>query len=430
MQVVVTHKSTDFDAIASMIAASLIYPGVKCVLPKILNPNVKAFLSIHKDIFSFYPLDTNEYQSIERLIVVDTNSWMRIDEMGNIRKNDIEVILWDHHEPADIQPNWKCQQDMGANITLLMREIISRDIQVSPIFATLFLLGLYEDTGNLTFPSVKADDAYTAGYLLDQKADLQILSTFLRPMYGELQKNILFEMLKTTRRQKIKGFSIDINKQEIKGHINGLALVVSMYREILNLDAAFGIFIDKERDRCIVIARSNHEDLNMGNLMRSMRGGGHPGAGSAMLKSISADAVEEMIIELIKGNQQSSIQVTDIMSYPVHTVSPDMSMEKLLNFLKEKKCTGVPVIQDGKIVGVISKRDFNKVRKSSQMKSPVKAFMNTQPITIASDRSPMEAAKMMIKYDIGRLPVIENDQMVGIVSRTDAMLYFYDLLPD
>jgi CBS domain-containing protein len=42
----------------------------------------------------------------------------------------------------------------------------------------------------------------------------------------------------------------------------------------------------------------------------------------------------------------------------------------------------------------------------------------------------MHAAQLMIKHDIGRLPVVENDEIIGIVTRSDTMLYFYDLLPD
>ncbi|CAB1077703.1 tRNA nucleotidyltransferase, A-adding (EC [Olavius algarvensis Delta 1 endosymbiont] len=42
----------------------------------------------------------------------------------------------------------------------------------------------------------------------------------------------------------------------------------------------------------------------------------------------------------------------------------------------------------------------------------------------------MQAAQLMVKHDIGRLPVVENNRIIGIVTRSDAMLYFYDLLPD
>ena len=49
--IITTHKNTDFDAMASMVAAMMLYPEADPLIPKPLNPNVKAFLSLHKDVF-------------------------------------------------------------------------------------------------------------------------------------------------------------------------------------------------------------------------------------------------------------------------------------------------------------------------------------------------------------------------------------------
>ncbi|MFW6082338.1 MAG: CBS domain-containing protein, partial [Desulfosalsimonas sp.] len=166
------------------------------------------------------------------------------------------------------------------------------------------------------------------------------------------------------------------------------------------------------------------------SVMRSMGGGGHPGAGSAMIKSANPQSLEEWILELLKGNQESSVQVRDIMSSPVVHVTSETSMSRVGRILKDRGCTGLPVIDNGILKGVISRRDFKKIKKSSQLKSPVKAFMSTKNITISPERSPMHAARLMVKYDIGRLPVMENNRIVGIISRSDAMRYFYDTLPD
>jgi len=54
MRIVTTHKNTDFDALASVVAATVLYPDAIPVLPKNVNPNVKAFLSLHKDLFNLY----------------------------------------------------------------------------------------------------------------------------------------------------------------------------------------------------------------------------------------------------------------------------------------------------------------------------------------------------------------------------------------
>ena len=432
MQIITTHRNTDFDGFASVIAGTILYPDAIPILPKTLNPNVKAFLSIHKDLFQIKTINEIDLDQVKRLIVVDTSQWSRLEKMKSLKNNEnLEIFLWDHHEnPCDLNPTWRCHERIGANITLMIREIKKQKILLTPMQATLFLTGLYEDTGSLTFPTSTAEDAYAAGYLLENKADLNILSTFLQPAYGEKQKNILFEMLKTAHRTKIDNYAVSINIMHIAGHVSNLSLVVNMYRDILNVDAAFGIFVHKDHEKCIVIGRSSVEDINVGSIMRSMGGGGHPGAGSAMIKSVNPSALNDWLLELLKGNQQSSVLISDLMSYPVFSVAPDTPMSEVADLLKEKGCTGLPVVDNEKLVGVISRRDFKKIRKGSQLKAPVKAFMNTRNITIGPDKSPMEAARIMIKHDIGRLPVVRDDKIIGIMSRSDAMLYFYDMLPD
>lgn len=430
MEIIATHKSTDFDALASLVAATLLYPGAVPVLPKSINPNVKAFLSIHKDLFHLRTAREVDLDTVERLVVVDTNAWYRMDGLGGLKERDgLQIHLWDHHAPGDINADWSCQEVIGANITLMIRELKARRKLLTPMQSTLFLAGLYEDTGALTFPSTTPEDAYAAGFLLDRKADLNVLNNFLRPGYGEKQKDILFRMLQNPERTRIAGFSVSFNVVEIEGHVGNLSLVVHMYREIFNVDAAFGIFRDKKRGHCIVIARSNVDELNVGLIMRSMGGGGHPGAASALVKSATPESLVEWITELVEGNQRSSVRVSDLMSYPVLSIPSDTTMTETARILREKGCTGLPVVDDGRLVGVISRRDFHKVR-SRQMSKPVKAFMSRNTISITPDRSPVEAARIMVKHDIGRLPVIEEGRLIGIVTRSDAMTYFYDLLPD
>lgn len=430
--VATTHKNTDFDALASLTAGLLLYPGAVPLLPRQVNPNVKAFLSLHKDLFPWSEQPYVPPPDVQRLIVVDAGSWDRLPPLNGLRESPaVEVLMWDHHaaEPT-IQTSWRCHEAVGANITLMLRCLKAEGLDLTPIQATLFLAGLYEDTGHLTFPGTTAEDAMAAAFLLQQGADLNMLGKFLRPAYGEKQKNVLFDMLQNAGRDRINGHLISISKLTVEGHVDGLALVVGMYRDIMNVDAAFGVFSIGDKQKCMVIGRSDADSLNIGDIMRGMGGGGHPGAGSALLHQVNPDAVEEMIVALIQGNQQASVQVSDLMSFPVETVSPHTPMADVAKLLRKCGYSGFPVVEDGRLVGMISRRDFRKLRRNKQLNAPVKAYMQRNVLTIEPGKSPLQAARILVRHDIGRLPIVDEGRLIGLITRSDVMHYFYDLLPE
>jgi tRNA nucleotidyltransferase (CCA-adding enzyme) len=430
MQIITTHKNTDFDALASVVAAGCLFPEAVCVLPRVLNPNVRRFLSLNKDLFDYRTVQGMDIEMTTRLIVVDTNSWQRLDGMGELKaKQGLEVVLFDHHSGSgDIKTSRTYCDDIGANITLMLRHLKKKRTRLSPVQANLFLLGLYEDTGNLSFPSTTAEDAKAASYLLEIGADLKILNAFLGPAYSRRQKDILFDMLQSGKRTYIRGFTISIVPVKVDEHVEDLALVVQQYRQVLNVEIAFGLFI-LPSDRCLVIGRSSTENIDIGNIMRCMGGGGHPGAGSAMVKSVNPCVVAAWIRILIGESAHKSRYVSDLMSAPVFSLSVDMTMQKAFTALKRLGHHGAPVVENKQIVGVLSLRDLRKLNKKSHYNLTVKAFMSRQVITIGPEESVAHAAHLMAKHDIGRLPVVAGGQLVGIITRSDAMHDFYGYCP-
>ena len=126
MQVVTTHRNTDFDGLASVIAVTILYPETIPVLPKAVNPNVKALLSIHKDLFNLRTAREIDLNRIQRLIVVDVNQWNRLDGwLASLNKRtDLDIVLWDHHTVSgDISATTACCENVGATVTLLIRKI-------------------------------------------------------------------------------------------------------------------------------------------------------------------------------------------------------------------------------------------------------------------------------------------------------------------
>ncbi len=433
MLIATTHKNTDFDGLASIIAATILYPGCIGVVPKMTNKNVEQFLSTHKTAFNLILPHEVVHDTVTKLIVVDTDQWQRLDRMDKLaRREDLEIDLWDHHMIAggDIQAAWSCKERVGATVTLFAREMRRRGMQLTPLDSTVLLIGLYEDTGHLSFPSTTAEDARAAAYLLDNRADLNVAGFFLNPPYEENQKEILFEMMKKTEKLRVFGHTVGFNHVTLNKKVPNLAAVVNMYRKIVNVDALFVIF--SSDDRHSIIGRSGVESIDIGQVLSMFGGGGHSGAGSATVKmaEMSAEGIIGRITAVLTASSSESVRIADIMSFPVISVSPDTPMREVQALMTSHKIRGVMVVENGAILGIIVLWDLKKVKKDSQWNSPVKAFMARKILSIGPADSPSVAARIMIENDVGHLPVVQDGKMIGIVTRTDILTYYYDLLPE
>ncbi|PID71468.1 MAG: hypothetical protein CSB34_07100 [Desulfobulbus propionicus] len=432
MQIATTHKNTDFDALASILAATLVYPDCVAVCPKHVNPNVKRFLALHKTAFTLVLPNEINLDEVDSLIVADTNQWSRLDRMDGLRDRlDLDIILWDHHMGiGDINPQWQRVEKIGATITLFIQEIQERELELTPLLATVFLLGLYEDTGQLTFNSTTPADARAAAFLLEQGADLDIAVEFLNMAYGETQKKVLFSLIRDAEELDIKGHHVYIGVVWVEKYTE-LAMVVQLYRKIVNAEAVFVIFVNTDGSM-FIIGRSGVADINVNKVLAPFGGGGHPGAGSAMLRDVDfpPGQLRQQIITTLKEDRAGHALVADMMSFPVTTITPDTLMHQVRSIMAQKKIRGIVVADELGMHGIIVLWDLKKLKQEKQWQSPVVAFMSREVVTIAPDAQASEAAELMVEKGIGHLPVQQGKNIIGIVTRTDVINYLYGMLPD
>ncbi len=116
--------------------------------------------------------------------------------------------------------------------------------------------------------------------------------------------------------------------------------------------------------------------------------------------------------------------VRDCMSTEVITCRTDDTAQKIHNLITESGFTAFPVVKKRKLVGMISRRDLLKDgrwRTSSESSIPIEGIMTTPVMTISPDQSTGDAATLMVKHDISRLPVTDGDRIVGIIDRHDIL---------
>jgi CBS domain-containing protein len=115
------------------------------------------------------------------------------------------------------------------------------------------------------------------------------------------------------------------------------------------------------------------------------------------------------------------MNVRDVMTSNPRTVSPDDSIQVAARIMKEEDTGVVPVVENGRAVGILTDRDIvlRAVADGSGCDRAVREIATTDLVFVKPDTSTREAEKLMSQRQVRRLPVVENDRLVGIVSLGD-----------
>ncbi len=115
------------------------------------------------------------------------------------------------------------------------------------------------------------------------------------------------------------------------------------------------------------------------------------------------------------------ITVADAMSSPVATVEPTLPLSRLVEMMYETKHLGFPVVDRGALVGIVALADVHKITPQDREAMQVRDVMTRNPTTLPPSAPLLDALKIITGKDIGRIPVVSDGTLVGIVTRTDVL---------
>ncbi|MFC0469318.1 CBS domain-containing protein [Halalkalibacter kiskunsagensis] len=422
MDVIVSHMNLDFDGLASLLAAKKLYPSAEVALSEKQQPTVKSYLAIYRDQLALSTYEQIRWSQVKTLILVDVASMNRTGIPVDDLSNETKTILYDHHPPKedDVQGEERYVEQVGATITLLMERLLKEKVTITPFEATLFGLGLYTDTGNFTFKQTTSRDLYIAYILKGLEMDVTLINHFSEQSLTTEEKQLFQILLTNSEEITISGMTILITTHEQSTYQNGLATLTRRLMESTDSDATLSIV--KMKDHVYVVARSSSNRIDFQPLMDDLGGGGHSQAASATMKKQELNSVVKKVKHVINRMIKPSVTASEMMAKPVKFVSPYDSIDEVLERMYQYGHTGFPVLnEDGYLIGVISRRDVDKATHHGLGHAPVKAYMSTQIVTLEPTSSLEEIQTTMMKHNIGRIPIMLNQNVVGIVSRTDVI---------
>jgi tRNA nucleotidyltransferase (CCA-adding enzyme) len=432
MEIIVTHDVSDFDALSSAVAAQKLHPEAVITLGRRLSRGVRDFLALHKDRFRYKRVTEIDQSEVEHLIVVDVRRKSRLSGfetlLSRIEEGDetLRITVWDHHGASadDLPADEAVVEPVGSATTLLIEEMRARGIDVEPVEATLFALGIHTDTGSLVHGTSTARDAKALSWLMDRGASLSVVNRYLSEPFSRAQRDVLSAVLSVVETEELAGLTVGFAILHTEKVVEGVDVVTSEALSLLGYHALFGLFVARKKVQ--VVGRARSEWIDVGAVLRTVGGGGHAPAAAAYVKGMSAEDVRSAIETALRENPPRPRRVGDVMSTPVTTVAPDLPLSELAESLRTWRHTGVPVLRDGSLAGVVSRRDVEKAARGDRLHLPVSSCMSSQVETTTPDVLLEDALEVMVKHDIGRLPVLRDDHVVGIVTRSDILRFLYD----
>ncbi len=418
VKVITCHINPDFDAIASCIAAKKLYPESEIVFPELNRRLTKNFM-VQSIIYSYNTDGTKiNLKDIDTLIIVDTHSKNRIGVFANIL-DSAKIICYDHHEDGDIKCSEMYKTKTGANTTQIVSKIIEKNISITEDEATLFMLGIYEDTGKLLYNSTMPEDFSICSYLRKSGADLDIVSNVLEENLTETDVALLNEMVKNKRIYEINSNKILLSFTSSDIYVSDVSSLVTKILKINGVNAAICMF--RMGSKIYVIGRSKDNGIDLLKIFKEFGGSGHKQAASAVIKNMTLIETTEVVSLAIKSEMLNNIKAKDIMSFPPKFIDSNKSIKDANDIMSKFSINALAVLKNDEVVGIITRQTVQRALYHNLNNESVENFMNTEFEVVDGEETFSKIKDIVINKNQRLIPVLSNGKLVGIITRTNLL---------
>jgi tRNA nucleotidyltransferase (CCA-adding enzyme) len=423
MELIITHVNADFDAFASMVAAKKLYPAAVVAFPGSQEKNLRDFfMESTLYILSIERAKDIALSKVSRMILVDTRQKGRIGRFAALTESgNVEIHIYDHHPDSedDVKGDVEVIREVGATVTILIELMRERGIEVNAEEATVLALGIYEDTGSFSFSSTTAEDLRAAGWLLEKGANVNIISNMMTSDLSKDQIEVLHQLIEEAEVVNLGGIEVVVTTAGAEGYVGDLAILVHKYKDMENLDAIFAVV--RMEDRVHLIARSSLEEVNAGEIAAEFGGGGHPTAASATIRNMSLYEAKDRLIALLRERVRPKEKAGEIMSRPVITIEPNKTISEAAEYLSRYQISSLPVVSNGSVLGILHRNAVEKALHHGLQKEPVHDYMNPGIVYVTPEESIERVLRVTIEGRQRIVPVIHEGKVVGVISRSDLL---------
>ncbi|MBD2427826.1 CBS domain-containing protein [Phormidium sp. FACHB-1136] len=481
MDLVLCHTTADFDTLGAAVGLARLQPGARVVLTGGCHPTVQRFVALHRDEYPLIERRAVNPNQIRSLTLVDAQLPHRFGPAAEwidlALARHIPITIYDHHPATEkaVPAQTTVIETVGSASTLVVEAMQRQGILPTVAEATVMALGVHVDTGSLLFETATVRDAEALAWLMAQGASVPVIAEFVEPGLTPNLQDLLTAAMEQMVVVNTEGNTLASVLLAVDRYIPGLSGVAERLISLADVDALlFGAHYpgkdlgpdgetplrkllligraqgrvsfkqDQGHDRGQGIGQKSDQKLSQrfgqelrqelgqgidwGSLFTTVGGGGHPTAASATLTTDAPEQVMKTVLSQARLQFPKPPTARDLMSSPVRTIRPETTIGEAQRILLRYGHSGLSVVDaTDALVGVISRRDLDIALHHGFSHAPVKGYMATNLKTITPETSLSEIEELMVTYDIGRLPVLQDKALVGIVTRTDLLRHLHQV---
>ena len=334
---------------------------------------------------------------------------------------DVEKVVFDHH--AGEAPDWARPDNVvlsgdGALTTTLVGILAERELAVTPLEATIFALGIHEDTGSLTYPSTTQRDADALSWCLRHGARQELLESYLHTPLSPDERELLDALIDGLETHELAGLTVLVASLSWPRYVEGVS---NLAHKIVDLTDCRGSCCwwrwtaassasRAAAHRCSTLQPPPRHSAEVATSRRRRRS-----------TAVRWPTHGSRLFEALPGAVQEPLRARDVMSKPARTVAPSETVAHAMTLCQRHGQSGVLVVDDGRLVGSVGREDLDRAIGHGLSHAPVKGIMSGRVPTAPADAASAELQRMLAQSDEGRIAILDGDGVAGVVTRRDVL---------
>jgi tRNA nucleotidyltransferase (CCA-adding enzyme) len=429
VKIITTHLSADFDAFAGAVCAVRLFPDHRVLFPGSQEAAVRRFLADTAFPYPELRLRQARRERLEHAVVVDTRTPGRLGEVWQlIQDSECPITLIDHHttEAEQLGASEVVSRPVGATCTIVAEMMRDQELPPSSEEASLLLMGIYEDTGGLSYRETSPTDLRVVAWLLENGGSLEWVRRWVMKALLPEQLDLLNRIVEATEEVVINDIPVSLSMVEVDRYHEEAAHVVHRWVETFEIPVGAAMLVRPPHVNLIL--RSHVRGLHVGRVAQHFGGGGHPTAASARVSDRMPVELREELLRVLDREMPPPTAAGDVAARRIFSVDGSTSVADTKERINQLRVNALPVrdVSSSRLSGMVTRQILDRALSHGMGERPVDSVMQPELPTVPASAPLVELRDLFLERSHRFVIVEEDSEPVGILTRMELFRHLFE----